>query len=93
MNEATVVWYLRRALNLQAQLLKGGKEERPFLAESLSAIQARLSQGIQGMTCPRPVDGEVARRLNLVEELYVSLLSREKTIGQTALRIHQLMIE
>ncbi len=91
MNEATVVWYLRLALDLQAKLLKAGKKERPRLAGSLSAIQTRLSQGIQGMTCPRPIDGEVARRLNLVEELYVSLLDRETTIGQTARRVHQLM--
>ena len=38
---------------------------------TVSVIQVRLVQGIIGMTCPRPVTGRIAEKMNRLEELYV----------------------
>jgi hypothetical protein len=40
-------------------------------------IQMRLTRAIPGMTCPRPTNGPAARKISLIDELYVST-PREK---------------
>lgn len=39
--------------------------------QRLSAIQCRLADAIPGMTCPHPIYGPVADRLNELDSLYV----------------------
>jgi hypothetical protein len=36
-----------------------------------STVQVRLTQGISGMTCPRPADGEVAERMHAMDSLFI----------------------
>lgn len=38
---------------------------------TVSIIQVRLTQGIVGMTCPRPIKGEIARKEYQLNTLYM----------------------
>ena len=38
----------------------------------LAKVQVRLSQGITGMTCPRPIKGTVAVLLKILDSFYVN---------------------
>lgn len=42
--------------------------------QDVAAIQVRLTQGIHGMTCPRPNDGVVALRSVALDVLFVTLV-------------------
>ncbi len=52
-------------------------ELRELLAVALSDrstasdVQCRIVQGIPGIVCPHEIDGEVAKRMNKVEEIFV----------------------
>ncbi len=40
-------------------------------AAIVSKVQVRLGQAISGMRCPRPIDGDVADRLAMLDSLFV----------------------
>ena len=40
-------------------------------AITVSEVQVRLDQGIAGITCPRPIKGKIAERLNELDSLFV----------------------
>lgn len=40
----------------------------------VSDIQVRLCQGIRGMVCPRPINGEVARMDNKISKIFVDFV-------------------
>lgn len=92
-NETEITELLGEALRLAAILDKPGiKNNAHLLVGRIAAIQVRLTQGIKGMTCPRPYCEEnIARRMFLVDRQYVLLLNQEISIGKAVLRIHRLM--
>lgn len=46
--------------------------------QKVADIQVRLSQGIMGMTCPRPTEGEISRRLTIIEKLFTEAMENYK---------------
>jgi hypothetical protein len=46
-------------------------EEAKSGGRIVSEVQVRLNQGIKGMTCPRPIVGDVAERSNKLDQFYV----------------------
>lgn len=37
----------------------------------VSGVQVRLTQGIKGMTCPRPIKGTVAKKMSKLDALFM----------------------
>ena len=48
--------------------------------QQIANIQVRLGQGIPGMICPRPIDGEVADRLHDLDSAYVAWIQDPQTM-------------
>lgn len=48
---------------------------------SVSSIQVRLVQAICGMTCPRPITGNVSQKMNKLESLYVNWIQGERVVS------------
>lgn len=46
----------------------------------IANIQVRLGQGIPGMTCPRPIDGDVADKLCDLDSAYVKWIQDPHTM-------------
>lgn len=46
----------------------------------IASIQVRLGQGIPGLTCPRPIDGEVSKKLNALDHAYVEWIQDPMTL-------------
>lgn len=45
----------------------------------ISEIQVRLDQGIVGITCPRPITGKVAEKLNELDSIFIKEYERKVT--------------
>lgn len=43
-------------------------------------IQIRLTQGVRGITCPHPAEGDVARRMSAVGRLYVETVEADPAL-------------
>lgn len=64
-------------------------------AVTASDVQVRLLQGIEGMECPRPIDGSVAKRMNSFEAFYVRWIENvrgDEQIDEWTLRQFELLI-
>jgi len=57
---------------------------------AVSEVQVRLNQGIAGMTCPRPVTGKVADKLNELDNLFMKKY-KEGSSPDTVDRLYQIM--
>ena len=53
-----------------AHLLKTAVKNKGNVMK-VSEVQVRLDQGIVGITCPRPVTGKVAKKLNELDSLFI----------------------
>jgi len=61
-------------------------------AAQISEIQVRLNQGIMGMTCPGPNEGEIAARCAKVDDLFMRVIDKGCPLDMSqALLIYELM--
>ncbi len=49
-------------------------------AQTVSQIQVRLGQAIEGCTCPRSIEGPIAQQENRLDETYVRYLQSEREL-------------
>jgi hypothetical protein len=59
--------------------------------QGLARIQCRLVRGISGMTCPSPIDGDVAQRMTDLESAYVYELG-SIPVSELAGKLYALMV-
>lgn len=59
-------------------------------AVAISEIQVRLDQGIVGITCPRPITGNVAKKLNELDRTFIEDYEKRPT-HNTADKLYKIM--
>lgn len=59
-------------------------------AVAVSEVQVRLDQGIVGITCPRPIAGNVAKKLNELDRTFIELYEKRPT-PDTADKLYKIM--
>lgn len=72
-----------------ANLLDTAAKNREDI-QTVSEIQVRLDQGIEGMTCPRPITGKIAERLSELDRVFVKEYEKGSSPG-TVDRLHRIM--
>jgi hypothetical protein len=57
----------------------------------LASLQVRLTQGIPGMQCPRPIDGAVATRSSALDSLFVKSIGPQTNVRALADQLRTIM--
>jgi hypothetical protein len=69
--------------------IKDHIEFNQYAVNEIASIQVRLAQGIPGMECPRPIDGDVAERLNALDQAYVDWIQDPDTLFFKETPLHE----
>ena len=56
----------------------------------ISEVQVRLNQGIVGITCPSPITGKVAEKLNELDKIFIKEYERGSS-PDTVDKLHKIM--
>ena len=56
----------------------------------ISGVQVRLNQGIVGITCPRPITGKVAEKLNELDKIFIKEY-KSGSSPDTVDKLHKIM--
>lgn len=80
-HEGEIAWHFPLTSAAVDELLRAAATGS---TQTRASVQCCFANAIPGMTCPRPVDGPVAARLQRVEDLYVNDMRAGRDVTDVA---------